>query len=78
LSESGVSQHQLNRFLALARHAMGIRGVNDARLNQLGVGGFVPFEVRVDGTRLSRREHSEVVANAWDARWAGQRAPDRV
>jgi hypothetical protein len=63
-----------NRFLALARQAKGILGVNDTRPNQLAVGGFVPFEVHLDGRRLSRREQLQVEANAWDARWAGHRA----
>jgi hypothetical protein len=57
-----------------ARHAKGILGVNHARLNQLAVRGFVPFEMHADGTRLYRREQLEVVANAREAPWAGRRA----
>jgi hypothetical protein len=61
-------------YWVTARHAKGIPGVNHPRLNQLAVGGCVPFEVHVDGTRLYRREQLEVEANARDAPWAGHRA----
>jgi hypothetical protein len=49
-------------------------GVNRTRLNQLAVGGFLPFVLHVDGTRLCRRAQLQVVANARDVRWARHRA----
>ena len=52
--------------------------LEDTRLNQLAVRGFVPFEMHVDGTRLYRRAQLQVVANARSARWARYRTARRA
>jgi excisionase family DNA binding protein len=49
--------------------AAALLGVSHQRVNQLAVGGRLPYVTHRNGTRLYRREQLEVVAQARDAMW---------